>query len=70
MGFSVDGSPIFAPLGSHSGCLLSAGFNGHGIGCGFRFGKMVADALCDTRDEKGYRALFELSSSQSTGSLA
>ncbi len=45
MGFTEDGLPIFAPLAGKSGCYWAAGFNGHGMGYGFRFGKLIAESL-------------------------
>jgi glycine/D-amino acid oxidase-like deaminating enzyme len=43
MGFTPDGLPSFGAVPEQPGSLWAAGFNGHGMGYGFRFGRMLAE---------------------------
>lgn len=43
MGFSPDGLPVAGELPGFPGSLWAAGFTGHGMGYGFRFGRMLAE---------------------------
>ena len=45
MGFSPDGLPIVGSLPDIPGSLWAAGFTGHGLGCGFRLGKLLAEEV-------------------------
>lgn len=58
MGFTADGLPLFAQNMPMPGVSWAAGFNGHGMGYGFRFGKMVAGVLNDDPAERANHALF------------
>ncbi|MFK7846098.1 MAG: NAD(P)/FAD-dependent oxidoreductase [Rhodothermales bacterium] len=60
MGFTSDGLPVISPLSSLPGCYWAAGFNGHGMGYGFRFGKLVAEVLNDRIDEDPYHHMFDV----------
>lgn len=50
MGFSPDGLPVIGSLPEIPGSLWAAGFTGHGMGYGFRFGKLLADQIAYGRD--------------------
>lgn len=43
MGFSPDGIPVAGELPHLPGSIWAAGFTGHGMGYGFRFGRMLAE---------------------------
>jgi gamma-glutamylputrescine oxidase len=43
MGFSPDGIPVAGELPRFPGSVWAAGFTGHGMGYGFRFGRMLAE---------------------------
>ena len=56
MALTPDGLPLLAPLPDLPGSYWAAGFNGHGMGYGFHFGKMVAEGYASGRLE----SLFDL----------
>jgi gamma-glutamylputrescine oxidase len=43
MGFSPDGIPVVGEVPRIKGSLWATGFTGHGMGYGFRFGRMLAE---------------------------
>lgn len=43
MAFTPDGLPLIGNAHGIEGCTWAAGFNGHGMGYGFRFGKLLAE---------------------------
>ena len=45
MGFTDDGLPLFGEVSSAPGSFYAGGFNGHGMGMAFRFGKLLAELL-------------------------
>ena len=47
MGFSPDGRPVVGRVPEHPEGLFATGFTGHGMGYGFRMGRLLADAVCD-----------------------
>lgn len=47
MGFSPDGRPVVGPVPGHPRGLFATGFTGHGMGYGFRMGRLLADLICD-----------------------
>jgi glycine/D-amino acid oxidase-like deaminating enzyme len=47
MGFSPDGRPVVGHVPDHPEGLFATGFTGHGMGYGFRMGRLLADAVCD-----------------------
>ncbi len=53
MGFSPDGLPAFGSLPGISNGLWAAGFTGHGMSYGFRFGKMLAEIMADRGEVDG-----------------
>ena len=53
MGFSPDALPVVGPLPEIPGSLWAAGFTGHGMGYGFRFGKLLADEMAYGRHAEG-----------------
>ncbi len=56
MGFSPDGLPVLGPVPGVPAALFAAGFTGHGMGYGLRFGRLAAHALLGTTD--GAESLF------------
>jgi len=42
MGFSPDGRPVVGPVPDHPDSLFATGFTGHGMGYGFRMGRLLA----------------------------
>ena len=50
MGFSPDGLPVLGGVPGVPGALYAAGFTGHGMGTGVRFGRLAARALLDVGD--------------------
>lgn len=50
MGFSPDLLPCFGSLSRIPGSLWAAGFSGHGMCYGFRFGKMLAEMMAGRTD--------------------
>lgn len=53
MGFSPDGLPVLGPVPGLAGSFFAAGFSGHGMAYGFRFGKLLADLMADREDVDG-----------------
>ena len=47
MGFSPDGRPVVGRVPEHPEGLFATGFTGHGMGYGFRMGRLLANAVCD-----------------------
>mgnify|MGYP006430876981 CR=1 FL=1 len=47
MGFSPDGHPVVGTVPEHPRAVYATGFTGHGMGYGFRMGRLLADMLCD-----------------------
>ncbi len=45
MGFSPDGLPVVGQLPGIDGSYFATGFTGHGMGYGFRFGRLMADMI-------------------------
>ena len=58
MAFTPDGLPIVSPLENAPDSLWAAGFNGHGMGYGFRFGRLLANLLTGAHDESAYHSVF------------
>ncbi len=50
MGFSPDGLPVLGPVPGIPAALFAAGFTGHGMGYGLRFGRLAARALLGEAD--------------------
>lgn len=48
MGFSPDQLPVWGPVPELTGSFWAAGFTGHGMGYGFRFGQLLADITLGT----------------------
>lgn len=46
MGFSPDGRPVVGPVPEHPEGVFVTGFTGHGMGYGFRMGRLLADLIC------------------------
>ena len=57
MGFSPDGLPTCGEVPGVPGSLWAAGFTGHGMGFGFRFGRMLAESMLGYAQPEG-RDLF------------
>jgi len=53
MGFSPDGLPVVDQVPGLAGSYWAAGFTGHGMGYGFRMGRLLAELLLGRRSE-GY----------------
>lgn len=53
MGFSPDHLPIVGELPAIPGSIWAAGFTGHGMGYGFRFGRMLAEQLTGAGEPDG-----------------
>ena len=47
MGFSPDRLPVIGTVPGLRGSVWAAGFTGHGMGYGFRFGKLLAEVALD-----------------------
>jgi glycine/D-amino acid oxidase-like deaminating enzyme len=54
MGFSPDGRPVVGPVPEHPDSVFATGFTGHGMGYGFRMGRLLADRICGTTRPDGY----------------
>ena len=61
MAFTPDGLPLFSEIESLPGSFWAAGFNGHGMGYGFRFGKLMANVFKNRDEDSYYRNLFHKS---------
>ncbi|WP_103021027.1 NAD(P)/FAD-dependent oxidoreductase [Salinibacter altiplanensis] len=46
MGFSPDGRPVVGRVPGHPDGVFATGFTGHGMGYGFRMGRLLADMTC------------------------
>ena len=42
MGFSPDGRPVVGAVPEHADSVFATGFTGHGLGYGFRMGRLLA----------------------------
>ncbi|HEX8386719.1 MAG TPA: FAD-binding oxidoreductase, partial [Rubricoccaceae bacterium] len=51
MGFSPDGLPVIGDVPGVPGAVYGAGFTGHGMGYGLRFGRLAARRLLGEPDE-------------------
>ena len=60
MGFSPDGRPVVGPVPEHPESVFATGFTGHGLGYGFRMGRLLAQRVCGTPRPDGYD-LFSVS---------
>lgn len=54
MGFSPDGRPVVGPVPEHTDSIFATGFTGHGMGYGFRMGRLLAERICGTARPDGY----------------
>ena len=54
MGFSPDGRPVVGPVPEHPDSVFATGFTGHGMGYGFRMGRLLASRVCGTERPDGY----------------
>ena len=50
MGFSPDGRPVVGRVPEHPEGVFATGFTGHGMGYGFRMGRLVADLVWGDED--------------------
>ncbi|ARA92888.1 FAD-dependent oxidoreductase [Rhodothermaceae bacterium RA] len=53
MGFSPDHLPVVGAVPGLDGSVWAAGFTGHGMGFGFRFGRLLADVVLGTPHPDG-----------------
>lgn len=53
MGFSPDGLPVLGEVPGLPGGVWATGFTGHGMGYGFRFGRLLADLALGTARPEG-----------------
>jgi glycine/D-amino acid oxidase-like deaminating enzyme len=60
MGFSPDGRPVVGAVPGHPDSVFATGFTGHGMGYGFRMGRLLAQRVTGTRRPDGYE-LFSAS---------
>lgn len=60
MGFTPDGLPIIGKARGIDGCIWAAGFNGHGMGYGFRFGKLLAQSHDVMYPNGHYERIFSI----------
>jgi glycine/D-amino acid oxidase-like deaminating enzyme len=51
MGFSPDGLPVLGDVPGVPGAVYAAGFTGHGMGYGLRFGRLAARRLLGEPDD-------------------
>jgi len=54
MGFSPDGLPVVSQISGLDGSYWAAGFTGHGMGYGFRMGRLLAELLLGRPCPEGY----------------
>jgi glycine/D-amino acid oxidase-like deaminating enzyme len=54
MGFSPDGRPVVGPVPGHPESVFATGFTGHGMGYGFRTGRLLAERVTGTAQPDGY----------------
>jgi glycine/D-amino acid oxidase-like deaminating enzyme len=52
MGFSPDGRPVVGRVPEHPEGIFATGFTGHGMGYGFRMGRLLADLIKDAQVPK------------------
>lgn len=55
MGFSPDGRPVVGRVPDHPEGLFATGFTGHGMGYGFRMGRLLADLLCEAEQPEAFK---------------
>ena len=60
MGFSPDGRPVVGPVPGQPDSIFATGFTGHGMGYGFRMGRLLAQRIAGARRPDGYE-LFSVS---------
>ena len=60
MALTADGLPLYSPIEHLPGSYWAAGFNGHGMGYGFRFGQMMAEVMTDSPGGDAYKDLFHV----------
>ena len=61
MALTEDGLPLWGEIQDMPGSFWAAGFNGHGMGYGFHFGKMVAERYTGSGSVGDYDRLFDIS---------
>ncbi|PSQ78265.1 MAG: FAD-binding oxidoreductase [Bacteroidetes bacterium QH_7_62_13] len=54
MGFSPDGRPVVGPVPEHPDSVFATGFTGHGMGYGFRMGRLLAQRIGGSTRPDGY----------------
>jgi len=54
MGFSPDGRPVVGHVPDLDGSVYATGFTGHGMGYGFRMGRLLAELTTGTERPDGY----------------
>ena len=54
MGFSPDGRPVVGAVPEHPSSVYATGFTGHGLGFGFRMGRLLAQRVTGTRHPDGF----------------
>ncbi len=54
MGFSPDGRPVVGSVPEHPDSVFATGFTGHGLGYGFRMGRLLAARVCGATRPDGY----------------
>lgn len=54
MGFSPDGRPVVGTVPEHPDSIFATGFSGHGMGYGFRMGRLLAACVCGVDCPDGY----------------
>jgi len=52
MGFSPDGRPVVGHVPGHPEGVFATGFTGHGMGYGFRMGRLLADFVAGSKQPK------------------
>lgn len=60
MHFSPDGRPVVGSVPEHPESVFATGFTGHGLGYGFRMGRLLAARMCGVERPDGYD-LFSVS---------
>jgi glycine/D-amino acid oxidase-like deaminating enzyme len=69
MGFSPDRLPVIGAVPEVPGSIWAAGFTGHGMGYGFRFGRLLAEVALDEPRPAGLD-LFSVSRFEEAVSVA
>lgn len=59
MGFSPDHLPVIGRVPGTPNGIWAAGFTGHGMGYGVRFGKLLAECVLEKRKPEGYDLFSE-----------